>query len=303
MPLLFDKVALITGASRGVGYAAARKLCEKFPGATIYLATKNQDITPELNKRMREDFPESSDHCEYIKLDINDPESLDKVRDMIRSRHDTLDILVNNAGRYEVPDISSPAKFGDQADLIVGTNYWGLKNVVKSMRDIFTPGARVVNTSSHLGHLSLINGEAKKSQHLREVLADPNISERSLDNLMTEFQNLAKAGGWEMEGWPNCAYTVSKVGVNVYTRILQRQFDEEGSGVVINSIHPGTSHSKIQQQSVIPLEDGAYAIANCACVPDKGLKGQVLWHNLTPIVWEEAVNRPSLLNSAAFKVN
>ena len=32
MPLLFDKVALITGASRGVGYAAARKLCEKFPG-------------------------------------------------------------------------------------------------------------------------------------------------------------------------------------------------------------------------------------------------------------------------------
>ena len=30
--LLFDKVALITGASRGVGYAAARKLCEKFPG-------------------------------------------------------------------------------------------------------------------------------------------------------------------------------------------------------------------------------------------------------------------------------
>ena len=32
MSLLFDKVALVTGASRGVGYAAARKLCEKFPG-------------------------------------------------------------------------------------------------------------------------------------------------------------------------------------------------------------------------------------------------------------------------------
>ena len=35
---------------------------------------------------------------------------------------------------------------------------------------------------------------------------------------MTEFQDLAKKGGWEAEGWPNCAYTVSKVGVNVYTR-------------------------------------------------------------------------------------
>ena len=76
----------------------------------------------------------------------------------------------------------------------------------------------MVNTSSHLGHLSLINGEAKKSLQLREVLADPNITERTLDGMMTEFQNLAAAGGWELEGWPNCAYTVSKVGVNVYTR-------------------------------------------------------------------------------------
>ena len=48
------------------------------------------------------------------------------------------------------------------------------------MRDILTPGARLVNTSSHLGHLSLINGEAKKSLHLREVLADPNIAEKKL---------------------------------------------------------------------------------------------------------------------------
>ena len=48
------------------------------------------------------------------------------------------------------------------------------------MRDILTPGARLVNTSSHFGHLSLINGEAKKSMHLREVLADPNIKEKQL---------------------------------------------------------------------------------------------------------------------------
>ena len=84
--LLSDKVALITGASRGVGYAAARKLCEKLPGATIYLATKNQLITPELNTRMREDFQSrgASEHCEYVSLDVTEEESLVKVRDMIR---------------------------------------------------------------------------------------------------------------------------------------------------------------------------------------------------------------------------
>ena len=40
----------------------------------------------------------------------------------------------------------------------------------------------------------------------------------SSDELMSEFQELARAGEWEAAGWPNCAYTASKVGVNVYTR-------------------------------------------------------------------------------------
>merc|ERR1712130_426252 len=102
--------------------------------------------------------------------------------------------LINNAGRYEVPDMSSPDKFGDQADLILGTNYWGLKNVMSTMREILIPGARIVNTSSHLGHLSLINGEAKKSLHLREQLADPNIEENKLDKLMEDFQSFARSG-------------------------------------------------------------------------------------------------------------
>ena len=62
------------------------------------------------------------------------------------------------------------------------------------MRNIFTPGARIVNVSSHLGHLSLINGEAKKSQHLRELFADQNLPEKTLDSMMTDFMRLAKQG-------------------------------------------------------------------------------------------------------------
>ena len=46
--------------------------------------------------------------------------------------------------------------------------------------------------------------------------------------------------------------------------MLQKQFDEEGQGVVVNSIHPGTKHSKILQQSVIPLEVRFANITNIA---------------------------------------
>ena len=53
-------------------------------GATIYLATKNQEITPELNQKMRQDFPDSSEHCEYIKLDVSDKKTIEDMKELIR---------------------------------------------------------------------------------------------------------------------------------------------------------------------------------------------------------------------------
>ena len=66
--------------------------------------------------------------------------------------------------------------------------------------------------------------------------------------------------------------------------MLQKQFDEEGQGVVVNSIHPGTKHSKILQQSVIPLEvrfASIYKYYNkvmvvFACLPGWGLRHRQL---------------------------
>jgi len=302
--MLFDKVALITGASRGVGYAAAKKLLDKFPGATIYLTSKTQEITHQLNEQMRKDFGEHSARCEYIHLDVNDARDVAKVAEAISYRHKSLDILINNAGTYEKPATHDKEEFGKQAMRIVGTNYFGLKNVIQGMRPILTKngGARVVNMSSHLGHLSLITGgelSEMKSHHLRQELADPNIAEKKLDQHLYHFMEVAAAGTWKEEGWPGCAYTVSKVAVNVYTRILQRSFDGAAYNTIVNSIHPGTFHSKIHQTSVISLEKGAEAVANCACVPDSGPRGAILWHDLRPINWEQCVDRPSLITKRA----
>lgn len=294
MSLLIDKVALVTGASRGIGYAAAKKLCEKFPGATIYLTTKNMKITEAVNKQMRNDFAGRSEHCEYLYLDVTRTDNVSEVCELIKKRHDTLDILINNAGIYMKPD-SNPEIFGRQASEIMSTNYWGLKNVIRGMDAIFSPSARIVNMSSHLGHLSLINGEAKQSLRLRKLLGDPDLAENKLDNLMRQFVTAAYHGKWTVAGWPGCPYTVSKVAINAYTRVLQKKYDEEGRALVVNSLHPGTKHSKIHQTSNISLEDGAFAVANCACVPD-GLKGEILWHNLTPVAWEDAILKPSLVN-------
>ena len=125
------------------------------------------------------------------------------------------------------------------------------------MRNILTPGARLVNTSSHLGHLSLINGKAKNSLHLQRIvrivfgnqkmneyeyqilLFGPNYSNSRIVRIIRSNTDLYCS----VFGCEDAALQVL-----MYVCTLRR------AGNVVNSIHPGTKHSKIQQQSVIPLE-------------------------------------------------
>lgn len=50
----------------------------------------------------------------------------------------------------------------------------------------------------------------------------------------------AKLGNHQAEGWPNSAYSVSKVGVSALSFIQQRAFDADPrEDLVVNSVHPG----------------------------------------------------------------
>ena len=57
--------------------------------------------------------------------------------------------------------------------------------------------------------------------------------------MVLEFQHRCTEynDDWAGAGWPRCAYTVSKVAVNAYTRILQRRLESRGQeDVVIKSV-------------------------------------------------------------------
>ena len=76
-------------------------------------------------------------------------------------------------------------------------------------------------------------------------------------------------------GWPQCAYSLSKVAVNAYTRILQTQLEEESmESVVVNAIHPGSRHSKISQARkniwyhfIIPFDCQPFPLPGVAADP------------------------------------
>lgn len=178
-------------------------------------------------------------------MEVTDIVSVVALRNFIFNQHGQIDILVNNAAVYFYPS-HDPTEHYCQVQRTMDINYWGLKNVINAFLPMMSDAARIVNMNSNYGHVSHIPG-----REIKQKLADPNLTEKELDEMIMSYQRHCTEfnDDFEILGWPRCSYTVSKVAVNAYTRILQRQFEEKGCGdIVVNSIHPGSHHSKITQE-------------------------------------------------------
>jgi short-subunit dehydrogenase len=82
-------VALVTGASAGIGEATARRLARE-PGARLVLVARRQDRLQALAEELG--------GATVITADLTDPEAPARVREVVRSEHGELHLLVNNAG-------------------------------------------------------------------------------------------------------------------------------------------------------------------------------------------------------------
>ena len=89
---LTGKIAVVTGAARGIGLATAEALAEA--GATVVLT----DMNPELLASATEGLKAKGHAVDSEVLDVTDVKSVERVRDAILARHGQVDVLVNNAG-------------------------------------------------------------------------------------------------------------------------------------------------------------------------------------------------------------
>lgn len=278
------KVCVVTGASRGIGYATAKELLSKLKSADIYCTTRG--ATDQLNQVIKAEVGDKADMIGYHSMEVTNMDSIVEFRNMVHAKHGAVDILINNAGQYFAPS-EEPEEHMRQVEKTLATNYWGMKNVCKAFLPMLSPAARVVNLSSQLGHLSLIPGP-----ELQRQLGDPALTEPELDSLVLQYQECCSPhrNDFASAGWPACAYTVSKVAVNAYTRILQRQVECDGmERVVVNSIHPGSRHSKISQESPLTATDAAKSVIAVALLADPcdHPRGKFFWHDLQIIEWDQ----------------
>src|SRR5579872_3013541 len=89
-----DRVAVVTGANRGIGWAIARGLAGL--GLTVYVTARDPDAAATVVANTRATELRLIPH----QLDVTDDRSVAALRDDIESQHGRLDALVNNAGAY-----------------------------------------------------------------------------------------------------------------------------------------------------------------------------------------------------------
>eukprot|EP01018_Ginkgo_biloba_P017786 Gb_41226 [translate_table: standard] len=123
-------------------------------------------------------------------------------------------------------------------------------------------GARIVNVSSRLGRL---NGRRNKldSELLRKQLEDEeHLTEAFIDTVVQSFLEQVKEGTWASGGWPQIFtdYSVSKLAVNAYSRLLARKLSDrpEGHKIYVNCYCPGWVKTDMTAwEGNITVEEGA----------------------------------------------
>jgi len=89
---LENKIALVTGARRGIGEGIAKKLAEE--GAKVVVTDINEDDC----KKVAEEIEKDGGEAMALKLDVTDKENIQKVINKVKDEFGVIDILVNNAG-------------------------------------------------------------------------------------------------------------------------------------------------------------------------------------------------------------
>lgn len=152
--ILKSKVALITGANRGIGYAIAKGLLQK--GLTV-LATSRSSKSGEAAVEELSRFG----NVLFCQLDVTDLESINSCFDFVKTKFGKLDILVNNAGiNYDTWQNVTSANL-DEVRSTFETNTFGPWQLTQSLLPLLQKGengANIVNVSSGAGALGSQTG-------------------------------------------------------------------------------------------------------------------------------------------------
>lgn len=242
-----QKLAIVTGAARGLGYAVAGELAAA--GCKVLLVGRDEAAIEAAAQRLRDTGGNAARDAVAHVADVADGGAVAALAARLRREFGRADILVNNAGVFlEARDFANPREASVlevDPGLVAAT--WNtnalaplrlIQAIVPLMRE--NGWGRIVNVSSGMGQL-------------------------------------AEMGGF----WPG--YRMSKAALNALTRLTASELKD--GNIKINSVCPGWCRTEMGGQDAERTpEQGAQGIAWAALLPDDGPSGG-FFRDGKPIDW------------------
>lgn len=146
------RIALVTGANRGIGFEVCRQLATK--GHLVLLTARDA-----RKAKAAADAISRAGRVEPLALDVADANSIAKAAAEVATRHGQLDILINNAGiNYDTWETVENADINGTVVETITTNLLGPWRVCQAFLPLLrnSRAGRIINVSSESGSLALM---------------------------------------------------------------------------------------------------------------------------------------------------
>lgn len=233
------KIALVTGANKGIGLETARQLAGQ--NIKVLLGARDEARGKEAEAKLKN---ENLD-VHFLYLDVDKPETHESAREFIVENFGKLDILVNNAAIFIdeskdgaiVPTSEMPLEVYRRT---FETNFFNLIALTNRLVPLIkkSDAGRIVNLSSVLGSLTAHSDPKNDFYHYKIP-----------------------------------AYDISKTALNGYT--VHLAYELRDTSVKVNAAHPGyVSTDMNDHQGPMAVEDGAKTSVQLATLPADGFTGK-----------------------------
>lgn len=230
------KTVLITGANKGIGFETVRQLAQA--GCFVYVGSRDKAKGTDAIKKLKD---MGISNAAFIELDVTNSDSIQKAKETLESKIESLDVLINNAGVSGGQSQNMSSIKIDDLRKVFDTNFFGAVQTTQQFIPLLKKSKepKIINVSSGLGSLAIHSNTQNPNYGIYD------------------------------------AYSCSKTALNAFTVMLANELRD--TNFKINSVTPGYTATDLNHfQGTQTVEEGVKAIVKYASMENNVPTGKFL---------------------------